>query len=374
MRSIEQLFLDPTPLEHSSDKDHLFVVAMREAIAHHRQHSPEYNAICQREGFTEEALQTPEDLAKIPFIFVNVFKEYKLLSVPEDQIVLSLTSSGTTSNKRSQNYWDEPSLARLNQSVQGLGRQIGLYNPEPTNYLISGYNPLEAQDVGTAWSDENIRQLTDGAHRVEHMLHKGPDGEFHYDLEGSLNILEEFAKEGLPVRFIGFPSFIHFTLKERIRRQLPPLKLHAHSAVITGGGWKNHKDEEISHAEFCQELVEQVGMPADRIRDIYGLVEHGIPYFTCAHGQFHVPTYSRILIRRPGTLEVLPPGEKGLMQIISPYMNSVPTISLLTSDYATVLPTCTCGMHSPVLKLLGRGGVTKHKGCAIKAAEILGRT
>jgi hypothetical protein len=32
---------------------------------------------------------------------------------------------------------------------------------------------------------------------------------------------------------------------------------------------------------------------------------------------------------------------------------------------------CDCALGGPTLELLGRAGVTKHKGCAVKAAELL---
>jgi hypothetical protein len=32
---------------------------------------------------------------------------------------------------------------------------------------------------------------------------------------------------------------------------------------------------------------------------------------------------------------------------------------------------CPCGRRSPTFTLVGRGGVSKHKGCAIHAADIV---
>lgn len=370
MSAIDTLFRDPEPLSFTPEKDQLFLEGMKEAVAHHRKHSPDFRGICEGEGFTENDLASWEDVKKIPFLFVNVFKEYQLLSVPEEEIVLSLTSSGTTSNKRSQNYWDQTSLDRLNESVLLIGNQLGLLKVAPTNYLLFGYNPHEAKDVGTAWSDENIQRLTGGAKEIYYVLQQGEDGEFSFNLEGTINALRRFAEEGLPVRFIGFPAFMHFLAQAWEEKGLPPLELHPDSLAITGGGWKSHRGEEIPFGQFCTELEKNFGIR--RVSDIYGLVEHGIPYFTCEHGRFHVPSCCRIFIRRPGTLECLPEGEAGLMQILSPYMHSVPTISILTSDYA-VVERCTCGLSSPTFRILGRGGVVKHKGCAIKAAEILGK-
>ncbi|HEY9766511.1 MAG TPA: hypothetical protein V6C82_09095 [Chroococcales cyanobacterium] len=374
MSAIDRLFTDPLPLDRDQKKDALFLEAMRESLSHHEKNSVEFASLCEEEKFEPASLLDGSDLQRIPYFFVNVFKEYQLLSVPKEEIVLALTSSGTTGSKKSQNYWDSPSLKRLDDSVLSIGNQLGLLQSEPTNYLLFGYDPREAKEVGTAWSDDNIQRLTGGAKEVCYVLKKDKEEEYRFDLEGTLEALIRFAASNLPLRLIGFPSFMHFLVQAMKETGTPPLALHPHSAVITGGGWKNHRGEEIPFLDFCQELNHQLGILPERIHDIYGLVEHGIPYFTCSKGRFHIPSFCRVLIRRPGTMEVLPTGERGLMQIISPYMRSVPTISLLTSDYAMVEDNCPCGLSSPTFRILGRGGVVKHKGCAIKAAEILGRT
>ena len=71
------------------------------------------------------------------------------------------------------------------------------------------------------------------------------------------------------------------------------------------------------------------------------------------------------------TLEELPPGQPGLIQLQTPYLTSYPSHSLLTTDLGTLTPGCHCGLPGPVLTILGRGGVKKHKGCAITASETL---
>ena len=106
------------------------------------------------------------------------------------------------------------------------------------------------------------------------------------------------------------------------------------------------------------------------VRDLYGMVEHGVPYCECEKWRMHIPNYSRVLVRDPITLEVLPPGQAGLLQFLTPYHHSFPAVSLLTTDRGVVHPECRCGRKSPTLTLLGRAGVTKHKGCAIAALKI----
>jgi phenylacetate-coenzyme A ligase PaaK-like adenylate-forming protein len=101
------------------------------------------------------------------------------------------------------------------------------------------------------------------------------------------------------------------------------------------------------------------------------MVEHGVPYCECEHGNMHVPLYSRVYVRDPGTLEILPHGETGIFHLLTPYLNSFPAPSLLTTDLGRLVERCPCGRNSPYLQIIGRGGVKKHQGCALAALKFL---
>ncbi len=104
------------------------------------------------------------------------------------------------------------------------------------------------------------------------------------------------------------------------------------------------------------------------------MAEHAAPYMTCAKHRFHVPVYNRVYARDPVTLEVLPPGETGLLEFVTPFNAMMPNIAILSTDLGYMDPTpCACGRKSPTFTLMGRGGLVKHKGCAITAGEIVKR-
>ena len=71
------------------------------------------------------------------------------------------------------------------------------------------------------------------------------------------------------------------------------------------------------------------------------------------------------------TLRPLPPYTPGLLHLMTPYLSSYPSISLLTTDSAQIEYDCPCGRPGPTLRVLGRAGLSKHKGCAITALELL---
>ena len=102
-------------------------------------------------------------------------------------------------------------------------------------------------------------------------------------------------------------------------------------------------------------------------------MEHPILYTTCKHHHFHVPVYSRIVIRDVDTLEPVPNGTPGLVNLMTPMVKSVPILSVMTDDLGILHDgdTCGCGIQSPWLELLGRVGAKGLDTCASGAAEFL---
>jgi hypothetical protein len=78
--------------------------------------------------------------------------------------------------------------------------------------------------------------------------------------------------------------------------------------------------------------------------------------------------------RDPETLAVLPPGRVGLLALFSPYNAMMPNLAILTTDLGHLDESaCPCGDDAPTFTLVGRGGLVKHKGCALHASEIVRR-
>ncbi|ANZ38024.1 hypothetical protein BBK82_20140 [Lentzea guizhouensis] len=155
---------------------------------------------------------------------------------------------------------------------------------------------------------------------------------------GGIRALQRFTHNGPPVRISGFPAFLSFTV-DRVR------------AKVTGPS----------------------GSADVRIRGSYGSVEHSVPYVGCAHHNLHVPTWSRALVRDVRTLEPLPYGKSGYLQLMSPHITSAPAQSVLMDDLAVLHAPeeCGCGTATPWFEVLGRAGVFRNRSCAISAAELL---
>ena len=369
--ALERLMAAPEVYETGPEKDALFVEAMRDAVAWHRAASPFYAALCAHHAFTEADLRTAADLPRVPWIFVNTLKRHELLSVDRADVVLNLTSSGTTGQK-SQIFFDQGSLDRGLGTVDACFGANGLLDRDrAVNYLIFAHDPAHAATRGTSYTDHYLTGFT-AKRALFYALKWDPAAQdWAFRLEETNATLEAFAASGAPLRIIGFPAFLHRLVAWRREQALPALAFPEGSWVLTGGGWKKDERESIPKPAFRAEVAAALGIPEANQRDGYGLVEHGVPYLECAHHRFHVPHFARAVARDVETLQPLPPGEAGFLDLMTPYLLSMPAISLLTSDLAAVRHGCPCGRTSATLELLGRLGTRKNKGCAIAATQLL---
>lgn len=368
---VDELIAIP-PFEHSIDTDHIFLNAIREAWKVHFNGSGGFRNYYSSKGWSSLELPASFKLEDLPFIHVDVFRERSMITGKHEDVVLELTSSGT-GGKKSRNFLDQCSLDRIKKIARNVYDGLGMVSPDDeVNYICFSYDPKIADDLGTAFTDDLLTSFT-SVHSVFYAIRWSKEkNDFFFDAEETLRKIDLFASEGKPVRFLGFPAFIYRLLGMRKERSMKPVDFGPESWAMTGGGWKTFENESISRDLFARLMEEDFGIRSHQVRDLFGMVEHGVPYVQCEKGAFHIPVYSVPFIRHPLTLKLQPQGEAGLLQLITPYWTSYPALSILTGDIAAIGPECNCGRKGMTLQILGRGGLKKHKGCAIQAAELLG--
>lgn len=367
---IQRLCEKTEPYLMTDELDALFVHAFRESISWHQQKNSFYGALLAQEGFAVDGLQFIEDLQQLPFIHANFFKTHQTLSIDREHVVEHLTSSGT-SGQKSQMFFDEWSIKSARRMVRFIYDSYGFITPEQeVNYLLFAYEPTRNFKVGT--TNTNLFLTSFAPPREIFFALRHMSGSYEFDRFGTLQTLQKYEEQGLPVRIQGFPSFTYFTLKLMEEMDIR-LKLHPDSLVLFGGGWKGYADQEISKDQLYAMLHERLGLLPYRIRDAYGSVEHSIPYIECSGHHLHVPVWSRLFVRDVKTLDVLGYGEPGMMNFITPYLTSVPAISVLMGDMGILHPPsdCSCGAQTPFFTVQGRAGMSKNKSCAISASELL---
>jgi len=368
--AIDRLFALPA-FEFSQWEEN-FVEAMREAFKWHYENNPIFRGHAELSRFGAQDIQSLEDVERIPWIFVQNFKETRFLSLPLEDIVLTLTSSGTRGLK-TQLFLDDTSLNRLRVAAHGVYEALGiLKKPDQCHYQLYTYDIEQAPNLGTAWTDVLIAEMAPGGEMVFLIRKKSSQGDFEFDLEFALETYLQFAESGRPVRFLGFPAFMHHAFLEIKKRGFPKLKAPNKSWILTGGGWKTHQGKIVSKREFAECAFETTGVPIENTRDLFGMAEHGVGYVDCEKGRLHIPAYAHARSRDPFTLKLLPYGKPGLLQLFSPLQKGYPSISLLTTDEAVIHDApCECGRPGRTLEYVGRMGLTQHEGCALKALEYL---
>lgn len=371
MKYLDQLFEIKDALNHTEETDRIFLEAVKEAFMFHYTHNQMYKNLCDAEHFDINTVKTTDDLARIPHLLVEAFKWYDLLSIDKSEVEATFTSSGT-SGQKSHISWDKASHQRQTLMRERIIESYGLKSDEEVNYLIFAYSPAVSEGKGAAYAHQMYSTFAP-THKKVFAIDADEQGKAFFSEKRCVEAFSDFQKDGIPLRVIGFPAFIYDTLlymqAENIRFQFPE-----DSLMIIAGGWKTAEKKSIPFDEFAMLTEKYLGIGESRIRDVYGFVEHGVPYITCEHHHFHVPIYSQAFARKPGTLEVLPEGEKGLLHVISPYNLAQPALSILSTDYAIIRSQCPCGRTGKYIELKGRAGLKKHEGCAITATELLKAT
>lgn len=371
----------PDPYLPAHQSEPMFHDAMLELTRYHAQHTPGYANWLQLSGQSVESLAASRDWRAFQPIHTSYFKRH----LPQSNETLPATelhSSGTSGQKSRMRY-DDHALQSLMAMSDRIFDHYGWNTPQQAcNYVLLSYEPEPFPDsvgnmAGNARTNQFLCKYAPIAQAAYALRATGRAGASHaFDSYGVIRSLQAFAEEGLPVRILGFPSFLWFVLERMRDLCIAPLNLHPDSLVLTGGGWKMHAAQAISKTVMHQRLGEQLGIPAERCRDGYGAVEHGIPYIECAHHRFHVPTYARAYVIDPRTGHVMQgtdDGEPGLLQLQAPYLMSSPAHSVLPGDLATLMPAgeCRCGLPTGSFVIHGRAGSGKQRNCALAAAELI---
>ena len=370
MLSRQRLFWRLRPYD-VPGSDRAFLRACRDNCAYHIRRCPGYAAICRRLGFSPDQLRTMDDLAKIPPIPTLFFKRRTLFSMPRWRMAMEVTSSGT-SGKFSRIGFDWGSILAEAPMVINLGFRHHLVSPKPAHCVILGYKPHKSNHTGVTRTMFGLTHFSPPLSRT-YALRMAAGG-YVPDLDAVARALKKLERSHFPTRVIGFPSYLWFGLK-RMEELGLRVKLPKGSRIILAGGWKQHADQEVDKSALYALVEKTLGIQEDHINELFGAVEHPVFYNTCPRHHFHIPAYGRVIIRDPDTLDPLPMGRAGLINLISPLMCATPTLSVMTDDLGYLTPgeRCGCGIQSPYLTILGRAGMSGIQTCAAGAAELLGK-
>jgi phenylacetate-coenzyme A ligase PaaK-like adenylate-forming protein len=371
LSAVQALCEQSDPYNWTRGVEILFVEAMRQNISWHIEKCSFYSRLAESKNFSPGMLKSMDDMDKVPFIHANFFKTHEVLSIDRSEVAVHLTSSGTTGQK-SQIFFDAWSIGSARRMVDFIHDYYGLRTDQSVNYVLNSYEPEPDMNLGTA---NTMKFLTSyaPAKRIAFALRSKGKGQHEFDAFGVVDALRLYSQEELPVRIIGFPAFLLFTLNRLQEMNIGPMKLNPDSLVFLAGGWKGHAKQEVTKTVLYKLITEMLGIPDERIRSSFGSVEHSIPYIECAHHNLHIPVWSKVFIRDFKTLEVVGYGKPGFLQFVSPYITSVPAQGVMMGDMARLWPasSCPCGLKNDFFEILGRAGTSANKSCAAAAAELM---
>ncbi len=346
----------------------IFLKAMQENCLYQYEHCADYKRILDEKGFRPRDLKEYADLEKLPFIPTLYFKKHPLFSMPSKRLLIKATSSGT-SGKKSQMGFNFSSLYRGLRMVMTVGKYHHLFSWKPTHYLVFGYEPNKNNQIvfsKTAYGFTFFTPALSRAYALRYTKHG-----YQLDLENLKQKFLQYSSSKFPVRTIGFPAYTYFLLKQMKEEGLK-VQLPKGSVMTLGGGWKQFYAEQVSKKDFYALVEEILGIDEQHIFEFFGAVEHPILYTDCRCHHFHVPVYSRVLIRDVDTMEPVPNGQVGLVNLLTPMVDSVPILSVMTDDLGILHEEkCPCGENAPWLEILGRVGIKDIVTCAAGAGEML---
>lgn len=338
-----------------AEKTKMLDERLRELTSRHYESCELYRRFVDALGVDMSNLPSYDNL---PFLPVRVFKEYDLCSVPKDEVIKTMTSSGTTGQQRSKIYLDRETsanqtkcLARIVESFIGKKRLPMLILD--SSAVVKDRKMFSARGAGI------LGFSMFGSKRCFAL-----DDEMNLDVNGMKKFLSEHEDE--PILMFGFTFMIwqHFYKKLKEIGYKPDL---SKGIMIHGGGWKKLESEKVSPEDFKACLNEVSGIQPGNIHDYYGMVEQtGTIYMECECGHLHASAYSDVIIRRPDDFSVAAVGEKGLIEVVSVLPESYPGHILLTEDEGVLEgeDDCPCGRKGKYFKVLGRIKNAEIRGCS----------
>lgn len=349
--------LDIPPFSLSSEeKAKMLTARLLHLTRHHRDNCPEYARILESISFVPDTITHYKEL---PFLPVRLFKELSLKSVSDENIVKTMTSSGTSGQAVSKIYLDKATSSNQQKAMVKIVNSFTGSDRMPL-ILLDCPSVVKNRAMFSARGAGILGFSIFGAKKIYAL-----DDEMKLDVEALTEFLDKFR--GQKILLFGFTFMVwqHF-YKELVRLKKEGISFDLSNGIlIHGGGWKKLANEAVSPEAFHQSLKDVCGIT--HIHDYYGMVEQtGCIYMQCECGHLHASHFSDVIIRRPQDFQEASIGEKGIIQVVSTIPQSYPGHSLLTEDEGILLgeDDCPCGRKGKYFKVLGRLKNAEIRGCS----------
>jgi len=352
---LEQLQIDAfknAPYSLRQDEKEILLVKWLNILnEHHYKNCKEYQKILDSIWGGIKKISSVEDM---PYLPVSIFKNLNLSSIKNNEVKITLTSSGTTGQNVS-----KISLDSQTSSIQ----QKALAN-SLSKFLGKKRLPMLIIDTSEVFKNPQLMSARGAG--VLGLMRYGIDHHFvlNENHEPDFEAVKEFLKkyEGEPFFIFGFTFMVWKELYQNFKGKNFDL---SNGILIHSGGWKKMIDDSVSPREFNKSMANEFKLTS--IHNFYGMVEQiGSLFFEGSNEFLHPPNFADVIIRHPTTFEKLGPGEEGLIQVVSMLPISYPGMSLLTEDIGFIenIDNDKNGLMGKALRVLGRVKKAELRGCS----------
>jgi len=335
---MEDLFAKLLELEvYSSDRekrDRLFLQSVNQTFQHHYKNCEPYSKFCQRRGFNESTvIESLEDLPALPVQAFKQFGNFLISSSNEKKSNLILQSSATSG---------EPSSISVDKIT--ARRQVQTMSRVLVNFLGEKKRPFIIVDVDPRSAPADVMgaraAATSGflnlSKSQSYILKTNNDGTLELDKDKLVEALEIASKSAEAPVIFGF-TYVLFESILNNAELIDTFNLSTNTSLIHIGGWKKLESNKISKEDFNNLASEVFSIKKDNIIDVYGFTEQmGIVYPSQDLNPKTTSIFGDILVRDPSTYKILPEGEEGLLQFLSPMPYSYPGHSIITDDLGVI--------------------------------------
>lgn len=355
---IQYFFSIPPYSLNKKDKLDLFNNYLNDLTRYHYNNCIEYKKIIDSQKIDINSIIS---YTKLPFLPVRLFKMFNLYSIPKENIIKTMTSSGTSGQEVSKIFLDKETSLNQSKSLTKIVSSF-LGSRRSPMLIIDSEDILENRNMLSARGAGILGFSIFGTKRIYAL-----DKNMKLKVDLIIDFLNKNKNERIFIFGFTFMIYKHF-IQELIINN-PGINL-SKGVLIHGGGWKKLISEQIDSKQFRLKLNKLCGI--ESVFDYYGMVEQtGSIFMECEKRHLHAPVFSDIIIRRSYDFSIAPIGEEGIIQTVSLLPRSYPGHSLLTEDEGIWLgeDDCSCGRLGKYFRIIGRIKNAEIRGCSDTYAE-----
>jgi len=364
----ELLKQPPYRATRDQNKD-LLRAAVAEEIQHHCTHCDAFGRWYRKQGADPAA--AIDDLAQLPFLPVTVFKRLALQSVGTGGVVRILKSSATSSQTPSSVALDAVTRGRQMRVLATL--MSALLGPERRPFVVLDAAPQAGSEVELPARVAGMRGYLMMASETRYAMESHAGGPV-LQVDELRGALADLTARGIPICLLGYTYVLYRNviaplLGQGMRFELPP-----ESFVLHFGGWKRLEGQAVARERFNADAARVFSVDPRHIRDIYGFTEQlGVIYPDDGRGVRLAPAFAEVFVRDPFTLELVPDGNPGLLQFITPLPHSYPGVSILLDDTGRIVSRDreVDGRYGTRFEVLGRAKGAQIRGCGDTLPETV---